>query len=160
MLVFSAGKRVENIKNLGVGGETELYIMKKMQKIFALILAAAMLCAVLAGCSKRDPDDRGAHIHMYLAADPSNLNLDPAKMLYSYEAIKFIGLLFEGLTVMDDEGKLQKGMANKWTIIEDDEKEIYKMQFELKDTKWSDGITVSADDFVYAWKRILQPDFA
>jgi ABC-type oligopeptide transport system substrate-binding subunit len=108
--------------------------MKKMQKVFALILTASMLIAVLSGCSARDPDDRGAHIHMYLAADPSNLNLDPAKMLYSAETIKFIGLIFEGLTVMDDNGKLHGGMAKKWTIIEDDEKEIYKMQFELKTT--------------------------
>ena len=138
-------------------GNGDLY-MKKMQKIFALILAASMLTAVLAGCSG-DPDDRGAFLYMYLAADPSNINLDPAKMLFSAEAVKFIGLMFEGLTVMDERGRLGNGMAKSWRIEEDEEREIYKMYFELYDTKWSDGIVVSADDFVFAWKRILQPDF-
>ncbi|MCL2099571.1 MAG: ABC transporter substrate-binding protein [Oscillospiraceae bacterium] len=132
--------------------------MKKMQKIFALILAAAMLTAVFAGCSG-DPDDKGAYLFMYLAEDPSNINLDPAKMLFSSEAVKFIGLMFEGLTVMDDRGRLEKGMAKSWRIEEDEEREIYRMYFDLYDTKWSDGITVTADDFVFAWKRILQPDF-
>lgn len=135
--------------------------MKKMQKVFALILTATIMFAALSGCAKRDPDDKGASINMYLASDPSNLNLDPAKMLYSSEAVKFIGLVFEGLTVMDEDGKIKKGagMAKDWRIIEDEEKQIYKMQFDLKDTGWSDGTPVTADDFVYAWKRILQPDF-
>jgi oligopeptide transport system substrate-binding protein len=134
--------------------------MKKMQKVFALILTAAMLIAVLAGCSERDPDDRGAILHIYLAADPSNINLDPAKMLFSNEAIKYIGLLFEGLFVMDDGGRLQNGMAKSYQIIEDEARDIYKMEITLKDTRWSDGLPVAADDFVYAWKRILEPDFS
>ena len=133
--------------------------MKKMQKIFALVLTVSMLITVLAGCSGGDPDDRGAIIYMYLGADPSNINLDPAKMLFSSEAVKFIGLMFEGLTVMDDRGRLEGGMAKKWTIIENEERGIYRMHFELHDTRWSDGIPVTADDFVYAWKRILEPDF-
>jgi len=144
----------------------EYFFMKKMQnakKILALFLIASMLflgVMNIAGCSKRDEEDKGAVIIMYLAGDPSNLNLDPGKMIYSSEAVKFIGLIFEGLTVMDENGKLQKGMAKSWTITENEEKGEYIIEFELKATKWSDGIPVSADDFVYAWKRTLDPDFA
>ena len=141
--------------------------MKKMQKakkILALFLIASMVFLGLmniAGCGpKRAEDDKGAVIPMYLAGDPSNLNLDPGKLIYSAEAVKFLGLIFEGLTVIDENGKLQKGMAKSWEIIENEEKGEYIIQFELKATKWSDGIPVSADDFVYAWKRILDPDFS
>ena len=143
--------------------------MKKMQKmqktrrIAALVLIAAVMCASLtglAGCNKRDENDKGATLTMYLAGDPSNLNLDPAKMIYSAEAIKFMGLIFEGMMKIDENGKLQNGMCKKYTIIEDEEEGIYKIQFELKDTRWSDGNPVSADDFVYAWKRILEPEFS
>ena len=133
--------------------------MKKMKKISALVLTVSLLISVLAGCSGGDPDDRGAIIFMYLGADPSNINLDPAKMLFSAEAVKFIGLMFEGLTVMDDRGRLTGGMAKSWEIIEDEERGVYQMLFTLHDTRWSDGIVLSADDFVYAWKRILEPDF-
>jgi len=141
--------------------------MKKMQKakrflalfVVALILGAGLLN--IAGCKKPDPDDKGAILMMYLASDPSNLNLDPAKLIYSAEAVKFMGLIFEGLFVMDDAGKLQNGMAKSWTITkEDDVKNEYVMEIELKPTKWSDGIPVSADDFVYAWKRVLDPAFS
>ena len=141
--------------------------MKKMQKakkFLALFIVAAMLCAAMvniAGCSQRDEDDKGAILMMYLASDPSNLNLDPAKLIYSAEAVKFMGLIFEGLFVMDENGKLQNGMAKSWSITkEDDVKNEYVMEIELKPTKWSDGIPVSADDFVYAWKRVLDPDFS
>ena len=33
------------------------------------------------------------------------------------------------------------------------------MQITIKNTKWSDGRVVAADDVVYAWKRILDPEF-
>lgn len=141
--------------------------MKKMQqakKILALFLIASMLflgVMGIAGCgTKHAEDDKGAIISMYLASDPSNLNLDPAKLIYSYEAVKFMGNIFVGLTTIDENGKLQKGMAKSWTIIEDEDKSEYKIEFELKATKWGDGTPVSADDFVYAWKRILDPAFS
>ena len=132
------------------------------KKLCALLLIAAMLTLSIlsaAGCGKRDEDDKGATLLMYLAGDPSNLNLDPAKLIYSAEAVKFMGLIFEGLTVMDENGKLKEGMAKKWTIVENEEKGEYKIIFEIKETKWSDGKPVTADDFVYAWKRILEPEF-
>ena len=134
-----------------------------MKKILAIVLIAAMAATALlgtAGCAERDPDDRGATLLMYLAGDPSNLNLDPGKMMYSSEAIKFMGLMFEGLTVMDEAGKLNKGMAKNWTIIEDEDAGIFRMNIELIETRWSDGKPVTADDFVFAWKRILEPEFS
>jgi len=146
--------------------EKGVFFMRKMQKakkILALILLAALLslnAIGIAGCSKRDENDKGAILLAYLAGDPSNLNLDPAKLIYSAEAVKFMGLIFEGLTKMDENGKLQNGMAKKWTIKENEEKSEYVIEFELKESKWSDGKPVTADDFVYAWKRVLSPDFS
>ena len=138
--------------------------MQKAKKFLALFIIAALLgvsMVNIAGCKKRDEDDKGAVLMMYLASDPSNLNLDPAKLIYSAEAVKFMGLIFEGLFVMDENGKLQNGMAKSWSIVKEDEvKNEYVMEIELKATKWSDGIPVSADDFVYAWKRVLDPDFS
>lgn len=122
------------------------------------MLAGSLFLSV--SCAKRDENDKGATLLMYLTADPSNLNLDPAKMIYSHEAIKLMGLIFEGLMKYDENGKLTYGMAKSYTKIHDEDKGEYKLQFELKNSKWSDGIVVSADDFVYAWKRILEPDFS
>lgn len=35
-----------------------------------------------------------------------------------------------------------------------------KYVFHLRKNKWSNGEPVTAHDFVYAWKRILAPEFA
>ena len=141
--------------------------MKKMQKakkILALLLIAVMLIlnGSVIGCRKIIEGDKGAILTIYLAGDPANPNisLDPAKLIYSAEVVKFTGLIFEGLTVMDENGKLQKGMAKNWTIKENENKGEYIIEFEIKETKWSDGKPVTADDFVYAWKRILDPAFS
>jgi oligopeptide transport system substrate-binding protein len=133
-----------------------------MKKILALFLALAMMTAgvfAFSGCSQRDEDDRGATLLMYLTSDPSNLNLDPARKMYSAEAIKLVSLMFEGLMVMDEDGKLSNGMAKSWTVTEDEERGVFRMVFEIKETRWSDGKPVTADDFVFAWKRILEPEF-
>ena len=48
---------------------------------------------------------------------------------------------------------------SKYTYTTDEEKGEYKLLIDLKSTKWSDGRTVQAADFVYAWKRIIDPEF-
>ena len=47
-----------------------------------------------------------------------------------------------------------------YKVIENPEKNDYRLQITIKSTKWSDGRVVAADDVVYAWKRILDPEFS
>ena len=128
--------------------------MKK--RIFAFVLCLVMLVPFAAGCSKEGTDeDKGAIIPVYIT-NPI-YNLDPAITYTNDETAKLIGLLFEGVTRITDGGKVEKAMAKSWTTIE--KAGEYKMQITLKNSKWSDGREVSADDFIYAWKRILDPEF-
>lgn len=64
----------------------------------------------------------------------------------------------EGLIRMDNEGVVKKdsGLAIDWKISEDGT--VYT--FDLKDAVWSDGTPVTAQDFEYAWKRVLDPEVA
>ncbi len=65
--------------------------------------------------------------------------------------------LFEGLMNQDAEGKLVPGVATGFTT--NDEKNIYT--FTLRpEAKWSNGDPVTAGDFVYAWKRLVDPALA
>ncbi len=128
--------------------------MKK--RIVALMLCLIMLVPFAVGCSTEGTDeDKGAIIPMYIT-NPI-YNLDPAIAYTNDDTVKIIGLLFEGVTKINDNGKVEKGMAKSWKII--DKAGEYKLQITLKDSKWSDGRPVSADDFIYAWKRILDPEF-
>jgi len=62
--------------------------------------------------------------------------------------------LFEGLMNQDADGNLIPGVATGFTTNE--EKNVYT--FTLRDdAKWSDGRPVTAGDFVYAWRRLVDP---
>ena len=130
-----------------------------MKKILALLLCAIMLCGVLAGCRgsiSQDAEDKGALIPIYLATEI--YNLDPAYAYLDEAGAKILGLLYEGLFEMDENGKPQKALAKSYTTGTNRDGEFF-MEITLNDTKWSDGRGVSANDFVFAWKRIIDPEF-
>ncbi len=65
--------------------------------------------------------------------------------------------LFEGLYNQDAQGNLVPGVALSHTT--NDDKTVYT--FTLRDNaKWSDGKAVTAGDFVYAWRRLADPNTA
>ncbi|MBY6084318.1 peptide ABC transporter substrate-binding protein [Ruegeria arenilitoris] len=62
--------------------------------------------------------------------------------------------LFEGLMNQDEDGNLVPGVATGYTTNET--KNVYT--FTLRDNaKWSNGDPVTAHDFVFAWKRAVDP---
>ena len=64
--------------------------------------------------------------------------------------------LFEGLLISDVDGKPSPGVAEKW-----ENKDFKVWTFHLrKDAKWSDGSPVTAQDFVYSWQRLANPNTA
>ncbi len=50
-------------------------------------------------------------------------------------------------------GKVEPGIAESWELSEDG----LTYTFHLRDTNWSDGQPVTADDFVYGLQRLLDP---
>ena len=67
---------------------------------------------------------------------------------------RILSNLFEGLTTSDPKDLSPRpGMAAAWTVSKDGL--VYT--FTLRDARWTDGKPVTADDFVYAWERVLNP---
>ncbi len=65
--------------------------------------------------------------------------------------------LFEGLLNQNEAGELVPGVATSWEASDD--KQTYT--FRLRDNaKWSNGEPVTAGDFVYAWRRAVNPELA
>lgn len=61
---------------------------------------------------------------------------------------------FECLLIVDQDGVLQPGQAESWETSEDG----LTWTFHLRDgLKWSDGTDLTANDFVYSWKRVCDP---
>lgn len=79
-------------------------------------------------------------------------SLDPAKAVGLPE-IQVIRDLFEGLVNQNEKGELVPGVATKW---QSNDNRIWT--FTLRnDAKWSDGTPVTAQDFVYSWQRLVDP---
>ncbi len=130
-----------------------------MKKFISLLLLAAITVTMLAGCgSTLGEDEKGATVQVYIGEEI--LDFDPALAYTNDSVAKVLGLVYEGLTRINEDGKVENALMKKYEIIEKPDKNEYSMQITLKNTKWSDGRVVAADDIVYAWKRILNPEFS
>ena len=127
-----------------------------MKRVLSFVLAAVMVVCAFSSCSTLEKGDKGAIITMYLADEI--YNYDPILAYTDAASAKIISLIYEGLTRLDEKGNWEKAMMDSYKVIEpDDEDDGYRIQINLRESKWSDGQTVQANDFVYAWKRILEP---
>jgi oligopeptide transport system substrate-binding protein len=95
-------------------------------------------------------------INVYIATEL--FDFDPARHFNDDAMVKIYDLVYEGLTDLDENGKWKKALMKEYEIIGNDE-DGYSMLITLNNTRWSDGRTVQAADFVYAWKRILSVDY-
>jgi len=117
--------------------------------ISTLFLSASAL--VLASCGGGQPTDSDAVVlHRGNSSEP--LSLDPHKATGTWEN-NIIGDMFIGLFTEDVSGTPVPGMAASWDVSEDG----LTWTFTLREAVWSDGEPVTADDFVYAWRRIASP---
>lgn len=123
-----------------------------MKRIFSLFLCVALLCgmvSVLTGC---DSDDGGAYISVYLS--DVVYDLDPTEYYADDNAAQLMSLIYEPLFTLNEKGKLQKAAAEKYEI----DKEERTIVIKLRESYWSNGARVTADDFIYAWRdRIISP---
>ena len=55
----------------------------------------------------------------------------------------------------DAKANVIPGAAESYTVSDD--KKVYTFKLRA-DGKWSDGTPVTADDFVFAWRRLLDPE--
>lgn len=86
-------------------------------------------------------------------AEPSSL--DPHFITGAWESA-IIGEVLMGLTTEDAGGKPIPGAAERWETSADG----LVWTFHLRDHIWSDGTPVTAEDFLYAWRRMLDPKTA
>ena len=86
-------------------------------------------------------------------AEPASL--DPHRVNGNWED-HIVGDMILGLTTQDAKGEPIAGAAERWESSPDG----LTWTFHLRDHQWSDGQPVTADDFVFSWRRILDPKFA
>lgn len=150
--------------------------MKK--KVIALFLAATMVLG-LAACGSggnsgqggdnqsqgstegTDDADEGSSsssgekiLSVQIGPDPETI--DPA-LNSAVDGGNMLLHNFECLLTVGEDGQLTEGQAESWETSEDG----LTWTFHLRDgLKWSDGSDLTANDFVYSWKRVCDPEVA
>lgn len=133
-----------------------------MKKLLALILASMFILSSLAGCGSGDEEEKkkdeikGAEIQMFLTTLPETI--DPSAAYTTVDQIRLMGLLYEGLTTIDDKGKLEKALCKGYEYDFNQRTGNLELLITLENSRWSDGNLITSDDFRFAWKRVLLPE--
>lgn len=91
-------------------------------------------------------------VRINLESEPSTLDPTKARDLTSLNIIR---TLFEGLTHINQANMPELALAKSVAISED----LKTYTFYLRESFWSNHDSLTAHDFVYAWQKILTPDF-
>jgi oligopeptide transport system substrate-binding protein len=118
--------------------------------VFRFVAALVVTMAVFAACNQAER----AALRVAITAEPASLDPSLATDIQSFYVL---GNLFEGLTRYGDNLAIEGGVAERWEFNNDRTQITYYLR---DDARWSDGEPVTADAFVYAWRRLLDPETA
>ncbi len=142
-------------------------MMKKRFIVAALAIAGAM---ALSGCGGAKSGNDSAADSKSVQSDgaktgkkiltvqlgPDVETIDPA-LNSAVDGANYILFAFDNLLKMDKDGKVVPGLAEKYEVSDDQ----LTWTFHLRDgLKWSDGSALTANDFVYSWQRVVDPNVA
>jgi oligopeptide transport system substrate-binding protein len=99
------------------------------------------------------PAKAGTVLNRGNGAEPESL--DPAFAGSAMET-NILGDLMVGLTTLDAAARPIPGLAERWEISPDG----LTWTFHLRKARWSDGRPVTAENFLFAWRRLLDPKTA
>lgn len=118
---------------------------------FFLVLMVAS-ASNLTSCSKNGNRVSEQKLCVNLYCEPPSL--DPRRFTDSSSANVLL-MLFEGLTRIDSDNKPKPALAEKILISPDQRTYTFK----LREAYWSNGDKVTAEDFAYSWRKILEPNY-
>ena len=129
--------------------------MKKLK----MLLTGFLTLALVAGCGNGGNADNGGNggtangtktVTVANDVELSSMDTGLATDGTSFEAI---AATIEGLYTLDADGNAILAIASKEEISDDG----LTYTFTLRDANWSDGSPVTANDFVFAWRRLADP---
>ena len=123
--------------------------MKKKTLIYSLFIFVSFLSLILLSCGDKHRDGKA----IYINVGSEHRSIDPA-LNNAVDGSIYIQHAFEGLATRDKNNKIIGGVAESWDISEDGLTYTFHLR---ENAKWADGQKITADDFVYAWRRAVDP---
>ena len=123
----------------------------KKKLIAVLMMMTLAVLPVLTGCGASGAGGGGSTVNVQVGPSPETI--DPA-LNSAVDGANMILHAFEGLRKFDRDNNIVSGLAESYDVSDDG----LIWTFHLRDgLKWSDGSALTANDFVYSWKRIADP---
>ncbi len=120
------------------------------RKILSLILILVLVVSFSA-CASQQADEEATVLSVNVGPEPESI--DPAYNV-SVDVATLLLHGFEGLMKLDGQGIPKPGMASEIHVSSD----MTVYTFTLRDgAKWNDGEPLTAEQFVYSWKRAADP---
>ena len=116
-----------------------------MRKLTAILLSIMMLAACVVMASAEDASYLGVMLGTNVMSLDTNLATDG-------DSFEVIADCIDGLMQMDKDGAAVPAIAESYDLSEDG----LTYTFHLRDAKWNNGTAVTANDFVFAWRRIAK----
>lgn len=110
---------------------------------------AATTAATADATAESAASSDGSTLNLRISSDPSSL--DPQETLTDNLGIVY-SLVYEPLVRLGVNGEATAAQAESWEVSDDG----LTYTFTLRDNYWSNGEQVTADDFVWAWKRVAE----
>lgn len=141
--------------------EEESKMFKKVTSVVASVLCASFLLTACSGeretkntAKATNKKETKQSIHLPHIAEIPTMDVTKAT---DGESMNVMRNVFEGLYMLGEGNKPVPGVAKSYDVSED--KKTYT--FHLRDeAKWSNGMSVTADDFVFSWQRAVNPETA
>ncbi|MFV0479341.1 MAG: peptide ABC transporter substrate-binding protein [Anaerorhabdus sp.] len=131
--------------------------MKKLKYGVVVLLVASLLAGCSSSSTTGEPTDTPADSSSKVTvATDTDLSTMDHSIATDGTSMVAITMGFAGLTELDENNQPLPDMATSWTTNEDET--VYT--FTLADTIWSNGVPVTAADFVYGWQRLASQETA
>jgi oligopeptide transport system substrate-binding protein len=129
--------------------------MKPIRLLLPILVLLAAAPIILQGCGdsgSREESPTGAPVlNRGLSTEPESLDPQKSRSVQAADVLRDIG---EGLVSYDAAGELVPGTAESWEMSEDGLTYTFRIR---PDARWSNGDPVTADDFVYGLRRLVDP---
>jgi len=122
-----------------------------------LLIPLAVAAAVVVAVAVLAHRSLGPKADLVWTGGTEVATLDPGKMTALGDH-RVAAALFEGLTVLDPRDlRPRPGVAYRWDVSDDGKTYTFHLR---PDARWSDGRPVTAEDFAWSWRRVLDPKTA
>jgi oligopeptide transport system substrate-binding protein len=129
--------------------------MKPIRLLLPILVLFAAAPITLPGCGDRGSREESPSgvpvLNRGLSTEPESLDPQKSRSVQAADVLRDIG---EGLVSYDAAGELVPGTAESWEISNSGLTYTFRIR---PDARWSNGDPVTADDFVYGLRRLVDP---